>query len=390
MHNLESYKSDHLFLLIGSNPLPNYVAAILLGHSHATKLYLIHTTDVEGIACNLQRSLAWPDDRLQFIPVDDANANDIFGKVKAEAAGKNNIGLHYTGGTKAMAVHAYRAIQSVDPQAVFSYLNARNLKLLIDQAERQSVEYPVGMDVKLEIKDLLGLHGYHLKDEPQTEPFLPDFCRDMLKVPYEELRNWCNNHLRTSKGLKTTGKLRKEVLPTNEPFAPIQDYWNGCITLNDLANKWSMKDAKEVAEFIDGKWLEHYVLWSVQQVKSAGNIHQSVLNINPKERHREFEFDVAAMRGYQLFGFSCSTIKPSKGNIKQKLFEAYLRVRQMGGDEARVAFVGFTPNKSDNNPRLIEQDIEEQWEGQKNKIRVFGAEHLPDLAQHLETWFNIQ
>jgi hypothetical protein len=39
----ENYKVDHLFLLVGENPLPNYVAARLLLNDKGT-IYLVHTT----------------------------------------------------------------------------------------------------------------------------------------------------------------------------------------------------------------------------------------------------------------------------------------------------------------------------------------------------------
>ena len=42
----EEYRSDFLFLLVGTNPLPNYVAARLLAQPDAT-VYVLHS-DGEG------------------------------------------------------------------------------------------------------------------------------------------------------------------------------------------------------------------------------------------------------------------------------------------------------------------------------------------------------
>ena len=42
-------RSEHLFLLIGTNPLPNWVAAKLLLRDSG-KLYLIHSATTSGVA----------------------------------------------------------------------------------------------------------------------------------------------------------------------------------------------------------------------------------------------------------------------------------------------------------------------------------------------------
>jgi hypothetical protein len=95
---------------------------------------------------------------------------------------------------------------------------------------------------------------------------------------------------------------------------------------------------------------------------------------------------VVAMRGYQLFAISCANNK-DKSAVKLKLTEAYVRSRQMGGDEARVAVVcRIPPGDPQNSPKLIEQEMVEQL-GAEGKIRVFGAEHIPTLRTHLQNWF---
>jgi hypothetical protein len=144
---------------------------------------------------------------------------------------------------------------------------------------------------------------------------------------------------------------------------------------------------KKLARWLDGIWLEHYTLWAVRQIASECYVHQAGLSFRPKER--DFEFDVAAMRGYQLFALSCTT-ESRKGLLKGKLFEAYVRARQMGGDEARVGLVCCAAKENpDSNPSAVQREIEESWDA-KGKVRVFGVEDLPDLPVHLKTWFDSQ
>jgi hypothetical protein len=50
------YTVDHFFLLIGENPLPNYVAARLLLASGGTP-YLVHTNGTDKLAKRLQTIL---------------------------------------------------------------------------------------------------------------------------------------------------------------------------------------------------------------------------------------------------------------------------------------------------------------------------------------------
>ncbi|KYC35608.1 hypothetical protein WA1_07240 [Scytonema hofmannii PCC 7110] len=132
----DKYKVDHLFLLIGENPLPNYVAAKMLLNEGGT-VYLVHSTDTASKADCLSRSLKHLN--IQFISLakKEADSYFIWNKIKnkVEEIVKTNpihtFGLNYTGGTKAMSVHAYRGLLDAvgihNPQ--FSYLDARSLHM---------------------------------------------------------------------------------------------------------------------------------------------------------------------------------------------------------------------------------------------------------------------
>lgn len=61
-----------------------------------------------------------------------------------------------------------------------------------------------------------------------------------------------------------------------------------------------------------------------------------------------------------------------RGLVKVKLFEAFSRAQQMGGDEARVALVSGYPQPDD----LLEE-INESWMASRNKIKVLA----PKISQ---------
>ena len=96
----------------------------------------------------------------------------------------------------------------------------------------------------------------------------------------------------------------------------------------------------------------------------------------------KFEFDVAVMRGYQLFAFSCTTSTQRSLN-KKKLFEVFMRARQMGGDEAHVALVGGYADADG-----LLREVNEEWLAPRDMIRVFGPKDWPDLEHKIAEWFN--
>ncbi|MEJ5346107.1 MAG: DUF1887 family CARF protein [Chloroflexus sp.] len=423
--DMRPFKTKHLFILVGANPLPNYVAAKLLlnsgehqsgehqsgehqsgehqsgehqsgehqsgEHQSNGHLYLVHTSETEEIADRLIAALKLELKKTATkIPVDEANTEDIFNKVSEHARGKQNVGLNYTGGTKTMAVHAYRAVKEACPGAVFSYLDAKCLQMIIERPQSQQ-KFPVALDVRPTIEVLLALHGYQLHpvvSSSQSNVRYLQLCQVLAKYGIQ-WRQWCNQNLRS--GPDTPFRKKAELSAVILPCLQAVNWQNGN-TLGDLAAHWKL-EVGELAEWLDGKWLEHYTLWELQQIASVCHIHQVGMNIQATmktgSQNRHFEFDVVAMRGYQLFALSCST-EHRKGKLKLKLFEAYIRARQMGGEEARVGLVCCAPeNNPDSSPSVIQTEIEESWDAQ-GKVRVFGAEHLPNLQTHLQDWFNSQ
>lgn len=103
------------------------------------------------------------------------------------------------------------------------------------------------------------------------------------------------------------------------------------------------KLAEYVVNLFDEKWLEDYVFSCLQAIAQDCGIHEIKKNTKIKRLEHtgnssRFEYDVTAMSGYRLIAFS-SSITSNIKVAKLKLFEAYLRAKQIGGDEARFALV---------------------------------------------------
>jgi hypothetical protein len=128
----DNYLVDHLFLLVGKNPLPVFVSAWIQAKPNGS-IYLLHTTTTEEISTQIEKALTGKGgvrEDLQVIhcKIDSVDlvkiANCVCSLVKEkqipEAA---NIGLNYTGGTKPMAIHAMRPITDYFHEAYFYYLS---------------------------------------------------------------------------------------------------------------------------------------------------------------------------------------------------------------------------------------------------------------------------
>jgi hypothetical protein len=93
--------------------------------------------------------------------------------------------------------------------------------------------------------------------------------------------------------------------------------------------------------------------------------------------------DVVALRGHQLFAFSCGTAVDRKP-LKLKLLEIYMRARQIGGEEARAALVCPT-----HEPTSLEEETRNEL-GLEGQVKVFGRQHWKDLTGNICEWVQEQ
>ncbi|QIZ72197.1 Card1-like endonuclease domain-containing protein [Oxynema aestuarii] len=414
MSNLDQYKVQHLLLLVGENPLPNYVAALTLLKDGGT-VYLVFTEHTKTQKICLLKQLREQkevniDKKIE--PIDlakyESDSYQIREKIQKRIKSvAGSIGLHYTGGTKAMAVHAYRAVQELQPDAFFSYLDSRTLEMCIDRPNNSPIREKVSL--KISFTKLFGLHNLKWQDDrpPSADPTLPEAAakfaefyqnKDLAKA----WRDWCNNKLRRQMKyydqrnnhvwkpedeLKAQPTIEVQSLPTEIKNLLRQHLDASTDVLNiSVTQKKGFNDLTHVCAWLDGVWLEDYVLQQVKQLPSQYGIKKAGMSfhIDDRENHSKkypkFEFDVAFMLGYQLFAISCTTSdKPSL--CKQKLFEASIRARQLGGDEARVALVCCYDQ-----PSYIKSQLRTTIADRK--IEVFGREDLLNLERKIGQWID--
>lgn len=425
----EYHQVDHLFLLVGENPLPNYVAAKTL-LKDGGKAYLIDTTGTnptkpgeEGPSQRLRAILnICEKDR---VPLEnyESDADEIKARIKVKVKeiqekdkkdypGETKcFGLNYTGGTKAMAVHVYQALLELNlsPKPVFSYLDPRSLKMRIDYPKTplDVLEDKVKTWLDISFEKLFALHNLRWKpnDEPIKSPCLTEAAKDLvdlyitlsyqkklleLTTPYRQWREGeLSQKTKNRKYWKDEKSLEDVTLDLKDLPSQIQQILKTRLNLSNnqlqlkVAKNYGFKEFSQFCEWLNCGWLEHYVLWQVQQIKNI-KIDESAMSFhiedsdNPNANWDKFEFDVAFRRGYQLFALSCTTAVEDS-QCKEKLFEAYIRARQLGGAEARVALVcpHYAPARLEKHLKILMQD---------KKIAVFGYKHLKQLSQNIFKW----
>ncbi|HMV85108.1 MAG TPA: hypothetical protein PKC13_25775 [Blastocatellia bacterium] len=399
------HKVDHLLLLIGKNPLPNAVAGKLLVKDSGS-ITMLYTAETEAAKINLGNFLSGVTFK-EPVKIDKSDAGSIFDGIfkaltlKAGEKQPQSIGLHYTGGTKAMSTHAYRAIErwhnehAPNCQLVFSYLDARSLRMVFDPPNplSGSVEKPyVGDQVKISLKELIGLHGWSFNKKlgksilPVTQALLPELAASLAKVHadpnlIEAWKKWKSANLQSGWNW---------ALPTDTRLANVCQamkkdlYCNSrVIEGEEGAKDFGLKGQQLRLWLNGGFWLEHHTLQCLTELSADLELHdygQAIDIAVPGATH--FDLDVVALHGYQLFAFSCGigSNLDDKKDLKLKLFEVFVRARQLGGDEARVALISNYPD-----PDGLQSEIRSEFDPDGH-IRVFGQAQLGSLKCKLASW----
>ncbi len=420
----DELRSDHLFLLVGTNPLPNWVAIKLLLRNGG-RIYLVHSKTTLKVAKRLENHLLSQSQKnFKCVAVSDEHSAHAVRQVienELKSITSGSIGLNYTGGTKVMAVHSYRAMEERGRQkVVFSYLEAPEFLMqfdpIVDQA--RNVNYPTGHkeqvglveDVRLTLEELFSLHEVDRLKQAIDRNFRVEAAYSSLSDLHSAesgRRVWrgiCSNSLKYGKthppprGVKSgefrpEAGLKKEKLnwqslnpAISSPLADIAEALipggsGGDKTLEDVVNHRpkEFSTATDLAKWLDGEWLEDYTLQQIIYRQKECEVWDYGRNVR-SQKPIKFQADVAATRGYQLHLISCYSGDEDQ-SCKLKLLEAVTRARQLGGEAARAALVCCAED-----PRYIERQVGDLWD-LTDQVKVFGRADLNKLGEKLKEWF---
>ena len=301
----KAYQTDVLILLVGTNPLPNYVAACLLAKPKAT-IYLLHSQqdgrNTYEVARRLQTALkksdCRPDLDIRLRGISRSDPADTYRKIKmllSEVPSVADVGLNYTGGTKAMAVHVYHALREKYPSGIYSYLDAASLMMIVTKEGMPTQRTPVGQDIELDFETLFALHGYKIEQircEPEHTT-LSHAIAQVCATPqgfHEWKGRW--DKQKQSKGWLQSGRPLKE-LPTRhdyphlDPIIRVFERWGG--TPEHVAQRLGCNTLDSCYIWFSGTWLEEYTFKCLKSTAEHLNIKALGIDLKPVPAPREGE-----------------------------------------------------------------------------------------------------
>ncbi len=405
-----------LILLIGTNPLPDYVVAdFFLNHikndrNLLKRIWMIHSkkTEFQVGTCeqakSIKRLLKGRHTEVDFQMVelsDVSSAKTITNEIvhfllKSDLLSeKSKVHLNYTGGTKVMGTHVYRTIEQDRSLKIaeksYSYLDGRQFRLVSD--DDTIIADNLLDKVKISFNELISLHGYERKNKDSDHDYT-DSIEVFIKLidenrlcEYYDIENngYDRSYFLSTKKPETLAAKRGEldctILSNYKPNTAVMEVIqameekyrlfdaNGEFDMEIICNKREWAPVKQAIKFLDGMWLEDY-LHCVLTDHFTG--YEVLKNWEIKRSSYDFELDVILIKGYQLTGISCTT-STVKSECKKRGFEIIHRTKQIGGDEARAVLA--TRVKEDTRKKL-QDELELDTGSASFNILVLGEDDL--------------
>jgi hypothetical protein len=432
---------ENLVLLMGTNPLPNYIVAehFINTNDNLKRIVLLYSKksnsqhSTEKFATNLESLLKQnfspkPPFSICTIQLEDVGSpsqikNDLEENLDRNLIPLNKtktVHLNYTGGTKVMSVHVYKFIENLkNAEPSFSYFDGREFKIACESSNI-FISPDLRNESRIDFKSILTLHGLELiKTKTDHNKIFPDETMGELKKQIDEkkgeqLKNEIltffhalNKIIKYKKiSSKTNQDKIRQLLPDVEKENPQKSPLFLLLTAMDerfqLLNETGNLDFEKLPHyenrlkmFLNGIWLEHYIYWMLK--KHYGSINGIEIKQNQEIKsncwNTHFQVDVILKMGYLLTGISC-TISSKKNICKQKGFEIIHRSRQMGGDEARAILVTFLDESAVD---TLQYELERDSGCPQGYFKVLGKDHLSgkilykcfeDLLPHIKNQYS--
>ena len=422
-----------LIFTVGTNPLPVWVAWYHLKDKLPQPIHVrfVHTAGTIDERDRLQKYCQG----ASFLdPIQTSAGNpeqvrrDISSILRSLQPGAI-LQVHYTGGTKVMAVEIVAAIEanishSDNIYLETSYLDprAQSGPTIVNRAGNTWVK-DTRKGIEVDLKHIAELNGFEIG------PFDHRYRGNTLHCPAPIIPT--NEQLLASQAIleavidrqknkKFQTLLGRQDSKWNEIFSPKSHFalpnhegsflfpsWVQENFLSDLSKaypdcQWNIANGKlsypshtvasnaeknaleQIHDFFNGKWLEYAVYAAFKEALEGiqRDNYQLFHSVYVRRKARgdsakPFELDVVVGLGYQIVVVSCS-VTATPQQIKLKAMEAILRARQLGGDEARAIVLcsAFSPDD-----KSIEEELEDEMGSQGLPLRVWGKNRWKNLPQ---------
>lgn len=412
-----------LILLIGTNPLPNYLVASYFLSLKEGSVYVfdeiipVYSTELGG---QKETKPYW--DALKIIlekdrpeiKITDVALNNVSNKSLIEkdlqkslltsGLDKKEIHLNYTGGTKTMAVHVYNYFYSNYNEVEFSYLDIRNDILhqhSKDEDTNSDLITAFTKNIIISLSDLKDMHLLKFYDTKAKK--LIDAQHINTFDQYDSFSQLIQNNYPAWKDLmaiKNNTKKNGDAKRRNTFNRMINEHsWrNACrdnqfgvfIDSTDLPYNFLNMSSIPIDQFpqyestidyiFNDKYFEHLCYIALKaaileynisnpnlQIGEFGTSSTFIKCITGRITGKDFEIDLYFIKGTHFFGISCTT-SIKRNMLKSKGFEIIHRSKQIGGEEATaiVIYPEYTPYKEEDKPEYIEEELQ-QDSGATNK-----------------------
>ncbi|MBF0502760.1 MAG: hypothetical protein HQM09_21680 [Candidatus Riflebacteria bacterium] len=378
---------ENLALLIGSNPLPNFIVAKMLKPKRIRGYYSAQTKIVwERLKESIQRDLQLKTTDFENVELSDPNDTR---KIKNEALNLSYWHLNYTGGTKTMSAFIYHLFRESKGFETASYLDDHDPAkacLRFDNGTNEAV------DVAIDMVTFASLHGF----TPPTDsahgsaeggPSEKDALAIAEKVlSDEQLKNRVflySKDNRDNKDNSPVALVDKLVVNFRDFPKELPESWKEWLPVIGLPESWkelSSKKRERWSKFFSGTWLEEYVKGLLKPMNGNHFLDSGIHYFFPGDKASIFELDVVIIRKHRLYAISCTT-DASVNLCKSKGFEILHRVRQLGGDMARAGLLCFLSDEECRNK--IKKPIRKNWDAPTD-IEVWGIDSLQSWHEDLK------
>ncbi len=415
----------HLILLIGTNPLPNFVVAdfFLKHNEHLQKIWLVHSekNDLQSgtatQADNLEKllktrwnaekqhqSLQFPFEKISLSDVSHAKKirSDIEEKLDTKLGmGNGKVHLNYTGGTKAMSTHVYWLLkEKLKSDISFSYLDARRFRLLDDDRD-EVIAGDLRREVSITFEELIRLHGFERRNKDDNFEFSEALCGFKKMIESGELNCFYavpggyNRKLFENHRGELIGNKKDLCQEKIDEFEPNDHFFSIAMSMPEKYRLFTHekkfnqyipnKEFKKAVKFFDGLWLEYHIAEILKGISGLSIFQNWEIKKPTWPNNLYFELDVILLKSYQMIGISC-TSDITKRICKSKGFEIIHRTRQIGGDESKAILI--TRLVSDDKEKLQQELIHDT--GGEGNILVLGADDLKhdDLLSEIQTFIS--
>lgn len=374
---------NHLILLMGENPLPNYVAARYLMEANEDKIlkpekiWVVCSEETKVLAENFYEIFSTEFKNKNLVELVELKnprspksiLNVLRNKDILKIEKQDTLHLNYTGGTKVMSVASFIQTMLTSESYILSYLDPQSYRLRVNDVFKDNEDdYPKSGDLRdiiIGIDTIINLHvtekGRELDDEKDSITdenvyinwskqlvdlfkvnaiwnFFKRFKQELDRIKPSSLNNQSKQiHVNINK-LKATIDYPKNNKLKNVITDILKAYNHNMVVDESFSNDLkTITNGKYPFFFIHGKWLEYYI-YSILKVSKIFDDVKINFFAKTHKTQKPFEIDVVGVKGYQVTLFSCYSGKV-ESTCKSKIFEAVYRADQLGGSEAKSVMV---------------------------------------------------